>query len=308
MNTAPSLATEAPIVLRYPVNLPFVGQVVSNIGTDLRNPYKRPMWVDEIRIQQALQDPNPLQNSSGFLRASSAICLRLSLNGKLMFSDFVPMSVLSNLTDPTVVNGTNCLLLRLPKPMWLDEGDQLTAELRFSDLPPPLTIWNGLNDYVAMEVTVLARLTDNANRPTIRHLPFACFWAQETPFKIGDPNFTRYRSPDSALFNDRKRNVHITRAHGVQQTTEVPMIVPEMRLQISNSQGGYICKDPTPMFELFSFYSSWLDQSFIMKPGDFWTVEVEITDGSVLRLPQALTGLMLLIGLTGYQTEHLPPL
>lgn len=313
MSNAPSLPTEAPIVLKYPVNLPFTGAVMSLDGTDLKNPYKTPMWVDEVRIQQRPQDPNPLQNGTFSSNpAGASISIRLSLNGKLMFDDFVPLNVLSNLADPYVVIGTPALLLRLPKPMWLDENDQLSAELKWQNLAPPFNYWQTnlgtANNTVALDFLVFGRLTENSKRPKVRHLPFACSWTQEQPFVTGDEDFTRYRSPDSALYNGRLSNVHITRAHGVQLASQVPFLVPEMRLQISDSNGGYICKDPTPVYELFGLFSSWLDQSFIFKPGDFWTVEVELTDGDVLRPAQALDGLMIQMGLTGYQTETLPPL
>lgn len=312
MTSAPSLQTDAPIVLRYPVNLPFTGTVMSISGTDLKNPYNTPVWVDEFRIQQRPQTPDPLTTFQFAYIAASCISVRLSLNGKLLFDDFVPMAVLSNLVDPYSEVGIPSLVLRLPKPMWLDANDQLSAELKWQNHAPPFNYWQnalaGSNDTVALDFIAFGRMTDNARRPRLRHMPFACSWTQETPFVAGDANFTRYRSPDTAIFNGRRKNVHITHAHGQQFAASVPFLVPEMRIQISDSNGGYILKDPTPIYEIFSFFSSWLDQSFVMKPGDFWTVEVEITDASVMRPAQFLDGLMIQMGLTGYQTETLPPL
>lgn len=299
---------DVPAVLKYDVSLPLSGQVVSP-SVDIKNSYKQPMWVDEFRVVITDNDVLPPGSINANQVLTSIISVRFRLNGKLLFDDFVPLAMLSPILDPVTYYGISCLV-RFDKPLWLDPDDEFYAEFRFNDLPAPLEVGSlvaGLNLYMLLSCVTLGRLTDMSKRPAERHLPFAVSWTQENPFLPTEPDFAHRVSPDTALFNGRGKPVCVTSIQGTKLNNyDAPSFNSEqLRIQISDSQGGYIVKDSTPIHELFGIWVGRWDVSFVMKPKEYWTVEVQFREPSTIIGGQE--GVIVQMGMKGYQTEELRP-
>lgn len=307
-----------------PIALTFQNQLVPGSvatpdpGVSIKNPYRSPMWIDEIRFNFSSEGMSAIPGN--------LVAIRAKLNGKYFINEPVLIRALVPQLDitETLLGGGDSgnYVWKLWKPIWMDADDEMDLELSWQipQLPNaggglPAIAW-GNSGATNVIVTVLGRSTTLNNRPQVRHLPWATKWTTEF-INYGSPVPYLQRSPDSAIANQLRHHVNVRRmlcAFGFgndfpQALDAVPESFVNNTLRISDSNGVYIAKDPIPLFELFTGTTRAYDLNFVMKPKDFWTLEFTFGNPDYLTdsfdIPTVAYNVFYQFALTGFTEEAL---
>lgn len=313
MKTFRSVGTELPVAIAYTSTLPLNAVNRPNQQAYFKNPYRAPMWVDAFEFGVKMTVSNV---------SLQLFSMRLKINGNYIIDDFVPLSVLGPHTDFTEFMAGNGLgysfFWRLAKPLWLDEQDDISVELKFNgglDVFDSATLTTLGTAPPEVTVTLKGRSTLNSKRPAERFLPFNVTWGPELWTTEADTG-SFLRSPDSALFNGKDETACITRILSQAQVQSyriagndvyTPNSALLLNLRLSHSSGYYIVKDLTPYFELFQNVSRSAAFKFNLKSKEFLTLELQTKTFEPVGYAEPMSPIPYLFsfGLQGYTVEAL---
>lgn len=315
-----SIGSDLPVMITYSAVLKPGQSSRPTQQLYFKNPYRAPMWVDEIHFEviSSGDDDGTFTPST----PPQCVSMRLKLNNKFIVDDFTPLYLLAPHTDiaetahfPSnfTTGKVNSFLYRFAKPMWVDELDDLLMELALNvDM---VTLGFNSTQTPTVVVTLCGRSTVQENRPKVRYIPFNVHWGTGIFSADVATEFDK-RSPDSALRNGRDVPVTITRMLGdVRAWPELTITVETntsdssmlLNLRISHSLGYYLVKDLTPFFELFQNVSREFAVKFVLQPKEFLTIELE-TGKLAEAVPSYIHNPTRYFGgfsLQGYETEAL---
>jgi hypothetical protein len=252
-----SLPPEIPVVLETTFTVAANGEGNPTKLSELINPYRVPMWVDEIRISAT--------DYSSFFSLFTQTHTRILFGRYAITNEFVPTGVLAPRWP-----GDGHVVIRLQKPLYVTPQDllvptirsEVSLTIRFSlvgrlaqALPPDQKIW--VPYITAFQGTTVA--IGNTSSQESKRTDLA------NPFRT--PLYTRF-------FLGRRTAVANNVVNGIANNE------PSITVRMSNHLGRPIVRDPTPFFDLFNIRDqSWTVNAMLPFGGYFLAnVDVDATD------------------------------
>lgn len=253
--------------------------------TQLRNPLRTGMWVDEFRFNapngRSERPPSFLyQNLVPY--GPSGIQVKIALGREPITNGFVPVNALGPILNQWAAEGTpsdSFFVWRLPKPLYLPASELFSVSF-FMD---PATI---VGDVTAQNVSfsVAGRSTAEP-QPATLCIPYATatYSSSIVPDSNGNVSFV---APDSALSNPFTIPLRLQRLVG-RCSDMGPSI------QLTNSQGGQILRTPTRFHDIFQPFVAALSTAATMNPNTFMSFRMSgqtSTDVSLINFVVTAVG------------------
>lgn len=289
-----SLPQNSPIGLVQQVALANAGEMKSANAVYLENPYRTPVWVDEIRFE--LTDTDPASNAStpGLGLITS---VKLDLGRNPLTNNYLPLAMLCQMLNNEEMQA-EVFTFRLPAPLWLPSGEIVKVQflstlfgqdptrffratsIRLSingrSIPygttPPQTInlpW--VTAYVGAPVSVPDGTAVTASQESTKADLQNSF---EGPLHV--KRFVGRLLSFNNGPHSNERNVSEVGSYGLLQTQNVAQVAERyVRVRLTNTDGQITAVAPTPFAHLFSSLDRSWAVNTLLRPKGFYVAQVD---------------------------------
>lgn len=288
-----------------PFTLPIDGSFATPAATQLLNPNRTAMVIDEFRLgcdsaSQTRSAPNNVYDFSTLYADIRLGSIPLT-NGPIPVRAFMPVYTLAY-TDsifPTVT-GDKQLTWHLTRPLYVPPNVQISCTF-YRRLP---TGWVIADANMPFVFSIAGRsLPSGIQIPNRIYVPWASAMAIRTSTAVP------YTSPSSAISNPHDQDLHMAYLCGFQQSnySGAPQVIGSViptpiTVQATFSNGKILMRDPMPFLSLFPPDRPIVRLSGLLQPKQFATF--------TLDLPNPITGytnmIFTTIGLVGYRSIQTP--
>lgn len=255
---------------------------------DLVNPYKEPVFLDEIRFDY-------IQDTAG-IYSTDDVKVELLIGNTLLTNKPIPIASLNTSFNPHVgsqaTRTTNGIVYKLAKPLILNPEDVLTPRIH-----------NGLAVALNMQITYVMRRIAGGIDPSQIWYPYIANWTSSTftiqsstaPFVI--------ESTQSDLVNPHDVPLHLDRMIGytAKLNTSYPNAAAVvLNLKMLDAAGNAFIRDQTPFASVFNMSDWTFKMNALLQPHEFFIVQLSYeNDGQYLA--NALSDYDARITMIGYR-------
>lgn len=278
------MAPISPLILQAQITPPAGGGSFGLADTTrLQNPFRAPMWLDEIRFH--------LLGGASRGDAWSSISVELKLGNLSITNGFVPISLLGKtLSDSISGEGSvpDSFVWKLPKPLFIPARELLRPTIYFSP-------YSGAPTKTVTVLYCCRPLSRGTPEPRVLQAPWVTYF--RPPFLVG-PNAadTTDQSTSSDIFNPFDQDLYVQRFVGrlmvqgnntdasnnmsigsanVSLTLAGAPIISGTLVSAQDSMNNILIRDPTPFAHVFDFIDRSWTVNCVLPPKGFYLFTID---------------------------------
>jgi len=315
-------AQMAPVLLS--TRIPIVGlntvRSVQDI-TQLINPFKTSMLLDEIRFQVSAVNAAGVVQDGAFTDLTGVLHVQLDMGRTPLTKGFVPVWALGKQLDAlletslvsAISNSRRFVTWRLPKPLFVPPGEFVIPQFKLrGDLFNPLAAVPAAGVNADVRVTYFGRsLPSDYPWPKNLHVPYVAAWSAPV-LSSGDVAITNYEveSTEADLVNSLNEPLRLQRFLG-RLMTQVPndsfsgVSAPGdtidvgsqfLLVRMGGGTGGIAVRDEVPFHHLFSAIDKAWTVGALLPPKSFFQAFLRTGDLSALAGPRRWVPQIAMVG------------